>query len=205
MREFIFYSKNARTAGNFNIENLAGAGRIDISCDVIFESFFVSNHMRDNTRLHLIFNGAPDAPKHLEIFPKTLAFGNIGGQQVINQKDIAGVIKKMLFKYKKNEKTEIFPGYFIEKKSFIDVIEDLRKVDKEDKEIYILDRRGEDIRNIKIHKNPVFILGDNEGIPKQELKKLEKLSIKKVSIGSQMYLASQAVIIVNNELDIRGI
>ena len=204
MREFVYYSKSARTAGNFNIENLVAAGRMDIACDVIFESFFVSHHIRNDARLHLIFNGAPDAPKHLEIFSKTLTFGNIGGKQVINREDIAMVIKKMLFKYKKNEKNEVFPGYFIEKKSFTDVIEELKN-DKEDREIYILDRRGEDIRNIKIHKNPVFILGDQEGIPKQELKKLEKLNVKKISIGSQMYLASQTITIVNNELDRRDI
>ena len=64
MREFIYYSKNAKTTGNFNVNNLMKAGRMDIACQIVIMSFFVSHHMRDDVKLHLVFDGAPDAPKH---------------------------------------------------------------------------------------------------------------------------------------------
>ncbi|HTZ42024.1 MAG TPA: tRNA (pseudouridine(54)-N(1))-methyltransferase TrmY, partial [Candidatus Omnitrophota bacterium] len=87
------------------------------------------------------------------------------------------------------------------KKSFLGVLDNLIK---EGNEIYILDKEGEDIRKADISKDCVFVLGDHEGLPKKELKRLKEMS-KKVSIGSKMYFASQTVAVVNNELDRREI
>jgi len=67
-----------------------------------------------------------------------------------------------------------------------------------------LDKKGEDIRKINIPKNCVFIIGDHEGLPKKELKRLKNYC-KPVSIGNKMYFASQTVAVVNNELDYRNI
>jgi tRNA (pseudouridine54-N1)-methyltransferase len=203
MREFIYYSEHARTSGNFDVNNLMKAGRMDIACQFIIMSLFVSNHMREDVKLHLIFNGPPDAPKHLEMFPgENLQSNDVKDRIEISKKDIVGLIKKMLYKCKKEKKTEVAKGYSIEKKSFIDVVEELKE---QGKEIYLLDRRGEDIRELKDNqlKDAVFIIGDHEGIPKHELKKLKKLGIEKISIGRPVYFASQTTIIIHNELDRR--
>jgi len=79
------------------------------------------------------------------------------------------------------------------------LIEELKQ---EGKNIYLLDEKGENIRNMKIEKNPVFVLGDNEGFPNKELKRLKKICIP-VSVGKKIYFASQVVTIVNHELDER--
>ena len=113
--------------------------------------------------------------------------------------DISGLIKRALYKYKKGRKVEALPGVFVEKKSLLDVVKGLQE---EGKEIYVLDLRGEDIRKAEMGKNPVFVLGDHEGIPLKELKRLKR-SLKQVSIGNKLYFASQTVAIVNNELDRR--
>ena len=199
MREFIYYSQKARTTGNFG-DDLMKAGRMDIACQIVIMSFFLSHKLRGNVKLHLIFNGPPDAPKHIEMFPgKRL---NEDSEHDISKKDVAGLIKKLLYKYKKGIKNEVMPGYYIEKKSIIDVVNEMLDSGKE---VFILDKKGEDIREIKIGKNPVFIIGDHDGIPKQELKRLKKMDIKKVSVGEEMYFASQTLTIVQNELDRRGV
>ena len=199
MREFIYYSKHAVTTGNFDLQNLMKAGRMDIACNVIIMSFFVSHAIRQNVKLHLIFDGPPSPPMHLEMWPGK-GLGDIKDKVDISKKDVAGLIKKMLYKYKKGEKNEIFPGYSIEKKSFSSLINDLSE---EGKTIFILDKRGEKLRNAEIPENSVFILGDQDGIPKQELKRVKNLKLKKVSVGPYMYFASQALTIVQNELDLR--
>ena len=198
-REFIYYSERARTVGNFG-DDLMKAGRIDIACQIVIMSFFVSHKLRQNVKLHLLFNGPPDAPKHMELYPgKALAENS---DHDISKKDVAGLIKKLLYKYKPGINNEVMPGYFIEKKGIIELVNDMLT---EGKEVFILDKRGEDIRDVKIGKNPVFILGDHDGIPKDEMKRLKKLDIKKVSIGNEMYFASQTMTIVQNELDRREI
>ena len=92
----------------------------------------------------------------------------------------------------------------IEKKSLIKLVEDFLEAGKE---VYILDRKGEDLRRLKDKelKNAVFILGDQDGIPKQEIKRLKKLGVGKISVGSQMYFASQTMTILHNEMDRRNI
>lgn len=191
MRHFVYFSKNARTSGNFNVNELMKAGRMDIVMHVIINSFFLSHRLRDNVKLHLVFYGMPDPPKHIEI--------QVSPDLEISKKDVAGLIKKILYKYKEGKKTEVFPGCFVEKKSFLRVVEDLLN---KGKEVFILDKTGKDLRGVKIPKDPVFILGDHEGLPKKEVKRLKKIATY-VSVGKKVYFASQIVTIVNNELDIR--
>ena len=188
MRHFIYYSEKARTSGNF--KDLMKAGRIDIVCNVIIQTFFLSNKTRDNIHLHLIFNGQPNPPMHLEIISNP--------ELQISKKDIAGLIKRMLYKYKPNKKTQVFPGCYIEKKSFQQLTKELQN---QNKTIQILDPKGEPLREILSEelKNSVFIIGDHEGLPKKQIKKFKN----KISLGKQTYFASQTMIILNNEMDLR--
>src|SRR3989338_5621128 len=69
MREFIYFSNSARTSGNFSTEKLMDAGRMDIAIHVLINAFFLSHKLREDTKIHLIFNGPPNPPQHLELFP----------------------------------------------------------------------------------------------------------------------------------------
>jgi len=203
MRQFLYFSNKARTSGNFDTRDLMSAGRMDIAIHVFINVFFLSHKMRQDTKLHLIFNGPPDPPKHLELFPGK-AIPETGAESGKNQpdiskKDVANLIKKMLYKYKRDKK--VWNGYNIEKKSLFKVIDEL---EKKGNEIYVLDAKGDDIRNIKIKQNPVFVLGDHESFNKKELKKLKSTGTL-VSVGKPTYFASQVVTIINNEMDRQGI
>jgi len=193
MREFIYFSQAAKTSGNFNTNELMKAGRMDIAIHVVIASLFLSHDVREDVKLHLIFYGQPTPPRHIEI--------QVQKGLDISKKDVAGLIKRILYKYREGKRTEVFPGCWIEKKNFFEVIEQLRE---HGKEIFLLDKSGENIRKAKIGKNCVFILGDHNGLPKKELKRLKKIA-KPVSVGNRVYFASHIVAIVNNELDMRGI
>jgi len=191
MREIVYFSKNAVTTGNF--KDLMAAGRMDIAIHTLISSFFLSHNVRLDVKLHLIFYGPPDPPKHLEI--------EIKPGLEISKKDVGNLIKKMLYKFREGKRTQVFPGCFIERKSFLKVIEELIN---ENKTIYILDKNGGDIRDIKFDKKSVFIIGDHEGLPKKEMRRIKDTAIK-ISVGPKMYFASQTITILNNEFDRREI
>ncbi|MCK9596831.1 tRNA (pseudouridine(54)-N(1))-methyltransferase TrmY [Candidatus Pacearchaeota archaeon] len=193
MREFVYFSQSAKTSGNFDVSELMKAGRMDIAIHSFIQGVFLSHGFRKDAKFHFVFYGQPDPPKHIEI--------QIKDELEISKKDIGNLIKKILYKYKEGKKTEVLPGCFIEKKSFFNVIEELKK---EGKEIFILDKKGKNLREVKIKENCVFILGDHEGLPKKELKRLKETATP-VSVGNKMYFASQVVAVVNNELDYRNI
>ncbi len=192
MAEFIYYSKNAVTSGNFIKEDLMQAGRLDIAINVLISTFFLSHDIRKDTKLHLIFDGPPTPPIHIliEYDPKL----------PISKKDVAGLIKKILYKAPKEKGLllNIFPGCFVEKKSFEALVEEL---DNNGKNVFLLDKKGEDIRKLKISGNEVFILGDQDGFPDSKRHILKR--IDKVSVSPKILFASQVVTIVHNEIDRR--
>jgi tRNA (pseudouridine54-N1)-methyltransferase len=191
MRHFLYFSSKAVTSGNFN--DIMKAGRLDIAFHVVIATFFLSHDFREDVKLHLVFYGMPDPPKHIEM--------QISPSLEISKKDVGSLIKKILYKYKPGKKTEVLPGCFIEKKSFLSVVDELKN---QGNEIFILDKKGEDIRKAEIPKDCVFIVGDQNGLPTKELKRLKNIATP-ISIGNKMYFASHVVAIVNNELDRRGI
>jgi len=186
MREFIYFSGKARTSGNFR--DLMSAGRMDIAIHSLINAFFLSNSVREDVILHLLFYGPPDPPKHLEF--------TYHPNMPISKKDVAGLLKRMLYKCKPNKKTEVFPGCFIEKKSLFDLIEELKN---KGRAIYVLDRNGKELEKSTLG-NSVFLIGDHEGLPKKEIKRL-KQECKILSIGKKVYFASHVVTILNYLID----
>jgi len=198
MREIIYYSRTAPTAGSYIKENLQKSGRLDIAIHTVIASFFLSNKLRNDVKLHMIFAGPPTPPRHLELEPVTE--GKTGMDKIyLSKTNVSIVLKKMLYKYKEGEKRQIFPGFWIERKGFLELVNEM---DKQGRNLYILDPKGEDIREVEIRENPVFILGDHKGLPVKELKRVKKICTP-VSIGKRTYFASQTTAIVNNELDRR--
>jgi tRNA (pseudouridine54-N1)-methyltransferase len=189
MREFIYYSKTAVTAGNMIKDNLMKAGRMDIVCNVIISTFFVSNQMRDDVRLHLVFDGPPKSPRHLVL--------ESNEEMPISKKDVAGLIKKLLYKAEEKEGLKkIFPGGSVEKKSFEKLI---KEMNEEGKRVLVLEKRGDDIRDLKIEGNEVFIIGDQDGFQKDKKKSLKVFD--KLSVSPRVLFASQVLTLIHNEID----
>jgi len=198
MRELIYYSRTAPTAGSYIREDLQESGRIDIAIHTIIAAFYLSHKIRSDMKLHLVFAGPPDPVKHIEMKP--VVEGKTGIDKIyMGKKDVSGVLKRLLYKFKEGEKREVFPGFWIERKGFLEVVKEL---EKEGRNLYILDADGEDIRETDIKENPIFILGDHKGLPDKEFKRLKKMCVP-VSIGKKTYFASQTISVVNNELDRR--
>jgi len=194
MRHFVYFSSSAATSGKaLSGGDLMKAGRMDIAIHSFIQGVFLSHGFRKDTTFHFVFYGMPDPPKHIEI--------TVTDELEISKKDVGNLIKKILYKGREGEKTGVFPGCFVEKKSFLKVVEEL--IEK-GIECFILEKNGESIRKVKIPENSCFILGDHDGLPKKEMKRLKK-SLTPVSVGPKMYFASQTVAVVNNELDVRGL
>jgi tRNA (pseudouridine54-N1)-methyltransferase len=193
MREFVYYSAKAVTAGNLIKDDLKKAGRLDIVCNFIVSVFFTSNAMREDVRVHLIFDGGPNNPRHLVM--------ESNKDMPISKKNVAGLIRRMLYKAKDEEGLrEIVPGCFIERKGFEKL---LRELDSEGKDVLVLEGRGKDVRDLDLRfeekKNSVFVIGDHEGFPSGMKKFLKR--VDGVSVGPRVLFASQVVTVLHNEMD----
>ncbi len=187
MRIFVFYSNTVRTDGNF--KDIYYSGRIDIVVHSIIHAFFISNGLRKYIVFDLILNGPPDPPRRIKI--------ESNPETPWSKKDIATLLSSALKKFnKKREPLYAFPGVFVERKSFREVIEEYKQ---HGRKIYVLDPEGEFIENVKI-ENPVFVVGDFLGIPKKEKRWLKEFSTF-ISLGDIPYFSSQVIMTLNWILD----
>jgi tRNA (pseudouridine54-N1)-methyltransferase len=189
MKQFILYASKAVTTPDFTLDDLPGSGgRMDLVARCICNALWISHDLRRDTCIHVVACGSPNPPVVISFFGDRLRGVSP------DERNIAAWIKKTVALKKKN------PGIRIRKLSFQQLIE---KLASEGNAFYILNEKGIDIGSVKLKANPVFILGDHEGLLREEEEFVERFEHEKISLGSISYLASQCISVVHYELDKR--
>ncbi|RCV65320.1 tRNA (pseudouridine54-N1)-methyltransferase [Methanophagales archaeon] len=188
MKQFIIYARKAVTSPDFTLDDLPGSGgRMDLVARCICNALWISHDLRRDTCIHVVACGTPNPPVVISFFGDRLRGVSP------DERNIAAWIKKTLASKRRN------PGINIRKLSFLQLCE---KLASEGNTFYILHENGMDIANVKLKANPVFILGDHEGLPKEEEDAfVARFEHEKISLGSIAYLASQCISVVHYELD----
>jgi tRNA (pseudouridine54-N1)-methyltransferase len=191
MRTFVLYARKARTDSNFRLDDLISAGRMDLVCRCISSALWLSHNAREDTRLFVVLNGPPKPPV-------TICFqGSKLSKVYVDEMTNAKWIKKILSMKFGKEWLEI-EATKVARKSFQEVLSELEGKN------YVLHEKGEFIENISIDENPIFVLGDQVGLPVAE----EKFALRKgekISLGKRIYLASSCISIINWACDRQGI
>lgn len=198
MREFILRARTAKT-GDFDINDLPAAGRMDIVCNSVSNALNIANELRKDTVMHVILEGSPEPPKLLSFHGDSIA------GMLWDEKSIAVQIRKALLKskgIKQGEKKEISNGLFAEKKSFEALVKE--KI-KEGKHVVYLHNKGKDIRKANLKEDITVVFGDCIGMPRATESLLDRLGAERVSLGPKSLFAAHCIILVHNELDRRGI
>ncbi|ADC64865.1 protein of unknown function DUF358 [Ferroglobus placidus DSM 10642] len=187
MREFLIIGSKARTE-KFSLNDLPGAGRIDILCRCVSSAFFLSHDIRRDVNVYLLLLGPPDPPKVLKIVGKEVKY------MPPDERGIAGLIRKALeIKADKNWKKST-PGIYVAKKGLEELLDEVAS------DVYYLREDGEDIRKLK-DNNALFVLGDHEGVP-EELEEIVLRKAKKIiGIPTKSLMAEHCITIVHYELD----
>lgn len=180
MREFILYSRTGRTDARF--DSLKDAGRLDVVYQCILMAIFMSHALRRDVAFHAILGGPPAPPKELVVDGATLRDVHV------DERTWEDLIRNAL-------SGKSHPGVHVRKNS-------LQQLVKEKSNIFVLEESGESIKTIDLGENPVFVLGDQVGLPKKDEEFILRYG-KKVSIGSRAYLASSCIGIINYILDQR--
>ena len=194
MKEFILLALKARTSPDFNLTKLQEAGNLDLVCQTVLNTLWISNNLRRDTIMHVALNGPEFPPKIISIYGESLKSCEP------DEVTIARCIKKALkegLNLKLNEEKEVSPGFRISKKAFETLVKEKSKTSQ----LIYLHPEGEDIRKFNFDKNITFILGDYIGLPRKTEKLLDRLKAKKIKISPLTLFASHCPIIVHNELD----
>jgi tRNA (pseudouridine54-N1)-methyltransferase len=181
MREFLLYSRMGKTDPHWT--NMHDAGRLDIVYECIVTSLFLSHGLRRDVNFNAVLNGPPNPPLHLHIDGATLY------DVRTDQETWQTILKKTL-------SGKLHPGVTTQKMGF----EVLLKQKAETNAVYVLEEGGKNVETIQFPQNPLFILGDHVGLPKNA----ERFALRfgeKISLGKQPYLAASCITVLNYLLD----
>ncbi len=212
MRKFIIVSHRAKADGNFSLDDLCGgAGRMDVLLRCINAAFFISNNIRKNVEVYIVFSGSGSAPKTIRLVGSELKYLNP------DERSTGALIKNALLKDIKESEIKSTPGIYVSKKNFEDVLKEcilcntrfnvksstdtLSVAEYINCQIIYLKEDGVDIRETKLSDNMSFVLGDEKDLTGDEEKILEKCNVKTVSVGPVSLHASHCIVLVQNELD----
>ena len=196
MREFILRARKAPTAATFSLDNLPGAGHMEVVASCVSNAIFFSNHIREATTINIVMEGGPEPPKNLRIDSSIL--GSLDG---FDERSIAKMIKHALEVGRGlalREERPVDGGITIAKTAFEHLVQE-----RPPENLFYLSRKGTDIRDIALPADPTFVFSDFLSMPKKSEKYLDRLGATPVSLGPRMLFASHCIILVHNELDRR--
>ena len=197
MREFILRARKGPTSPDFNLDDLPAAGHFEVVTHCVSNALFFADHIRDDTVIHIVLDGPSDPPKTVVFDSRTL-----GSLEGFDERSIASAIRRALEVgrgLETNESRESTSGLTVAKRGFERLLQDRRP-----DQLFYLDRKGADIRDVDFGEDPVFVFSDFLSMPKKTDKDLRRLGATPVSLGPRLLFASHCIVLVHNELDRRN-
>lgn len=195
MRTFVIRARKGTVNADQVFSQVGVNGHVEIIAHTLANAFYFSKGMRSDVEVYVVLDSTPD-------FPRTLKFSSNNGLSFpsFHEQAILKVISSALARGNKVTKGDIQTV-----ESGIEIcgfgFDTLMKRLQEHSPVYLLNKKGKDIRLIDFEQQNVFVLSDHLSMPKNSIKGLERRGLTKVSLGRKILFASQCVVLVHNELD----
>ncbi|MEM0202959.1 MAG: tRNA (pseudouridine(54)-N(1))-methyltransferase TrmY [Archaeoglobaceae archaeon] len=191
MRSFLVIGNEAVTEP-FSLNDIPGAGRMDILCRCVSQALFLSHSIRKDVEVFLLLLGKPDPPKVVRIVSNELR------RMSPDERNIAGHIRKALGFKATKDWTETNSGIFVAKKSLEELLLELSKRYS----VYYLREDGRDISEVVSEiKDPLFVLGDHLGVKREDEDVISKFATAVLSVSQLSLMAEQCITIAHYILD----
>jgi len=168
---------------------------VEILAHVLMNALFVSKSHREGVVVHLVLESSQD-------YSRTISFDGAG------LRDLGGFNESALLEnivtaldvgrgLAKDALVNVRPGVTLRTIAFEQLVKELAETSR----LYVLDKKGTDIRSVSFDGPASFILTDHIPMPRKAFNGLKRLGAEKISLGKQMLFASQCVVLIHNELD----
>ncbi|MEX0942247.1 MAG: hypothetical protein WD002_06840 [Pseudomonadales bacterium] len=197
MSEYIVRAHGAPTDPAQLLAGVGSGAHVEYLAQIIVNTLFIAKGHRDDVTLTLVLEKSGDYSRALSI-PGD-AFGSLGG---LNESSLLEVIADSLLEGRhlaKEATVTTSLGIRVAATSFEHIARDRLAAGK----VYLLDRKGQDVRALEVTGDAVFLLTDHIPMPRKLGKSLVRQGAIRVSLGPVMLHASQCVAVVQNELDRR--
>ncbi|HEV8594537.1 MAG TPA: tRNA (pseudouridine(54)-N(1))-methyltransferase TrmY [Thermoplasmata archaeon] len=192
MRRFVLVAHDARTAGDFSLEDLPGsAGRMDLVARCVTASLLVSHGVRADTEFLAVLTGPPRPPRQVRFVGSEIRSLNP------DERSTASLIRKTLNEEGLAERSP-HRGIYVAGRGLRETL------DTRPPPIFMLAEGGTDLRGATLPTDATFVLSDHRDFMEDEETLLRPKITATLSVGPRSLQADQVIAIVHNELDRRG-
>lgn len=193
MRQFVLLAHDAPTEPDFSLDDLPGAGRLDLLARCITSAFLLSHELREDVRLWLVirdrltirFEGA-----HLQgLNPDERSTAALVGAALERADEAVG-----------HEPVESTPGVYVSRRTLEGTLRDCSG----EGTLVRLHEEGPPVVELEPPADPVFVLSDHRSLTADEESLLADLAHESVRLGSRRLHADQAITVAHNYLDTAG-
>ncbi|ARN67697.1 TPA: tRNA (pseudouridine(54)-N(1))-methyltransferase TrmY [Vibrio vulnificus] len=197
MRTFVLRARAAPTNSRALLEGVGNEAHTEILAHTLMNTMFVAQSHRQDVVVHLVLESTKDFSRTIAIHSNEVS--NVGGFHEANLLNIVVRALDASTGMGKEELRNVEPGVTVRTISFERLVQQLA----EDHQLYMLEKKGEFVRDIKFAANPCFLLTDHIPMPKKTFNSLKRLGTQNISLGPKMLFASQCVTLIQNELDLQ--
>ncbi len=197
MRTFVLRARAAPTNSRALLEGVGNEAHTEILAHTLMNTMFVAQSHRRDVVVHLVLESTKDFSRTITIHSNEVS--NVGGFHEANLLNIVVRALDASTGMGKEELRNVEPGVTVRTISFERLVQQLA----EDHQLYMLEKKGEFVRDIKFAANPCFLLTDHIPMPKKTFNSLKRLGTQNISLGPKMLFASQCVTLIQNELDLQ--
>lgn len=195
MKTFVLKARRGTTCSRRIRSQTGGPAHPEVILHTLMNAFFFSNGFRQDVELHVVLDSAAD-------FPWTLRFSGAEGLSLpgFHEEALLTLVGEALGQaegLQKNAVRQIAPGLSVHGHG----LEILLKEWLGQRPVFLLDRKGEDSRTVDFGPDPVFVLGDHCGLPKNTTVSLRRKGARCVSLGKKMLFASQCVVLLHHAME----
>jgi len=197
MRIFVIRARSTPIDSGLFLASVGAEAHVEILAQTLVNTLLLSkDHYRD-VLVYLVLEGASD-------FSRTICFESnqledLGGfHEAAMLASIANALDQSS-RLGKEQQVNTAAGISVRTISFEHLVKELA----EQYPLYVLDKKGTDIRNAPFSQDACFILTDHIPMPRKSFHTLKRLGAENISLGPRMLFASQCVVLIHNELDRR--
>ena len=193
MREFVVVGHDAPTTPEFSLDDLPGAGRLDVLCRCVTSALLLSHDIRESVRVRLVLDGAyvvrfeGSELRHLRPDERSAA-SLIRGALEAREEAIGAM------------EANPSPGVYLGSGGFERAVDDASAAG----ELLVLHEDGDPIVEVDPPTDAAFVLSDHRDFTDDEAAVLREAGARRVSVGPRALHADHAVTVAHSYLDTRG-
>lgn len=190
-RTFVVVAPDGPTTPDFSLDDLPGAGRLDVLCRCVSSALLRSHGIRERADIYLVLGGEFllrfEGRAVRLLHPDERSTGALV-RTALEQK--AGAVGRMA--------VETTPGVHLQRGDLATVL------DRPEGPVFQLHEAGVPVVDRAVPEDPVFVLADHREFAPGTTATLEDAGADRVSLGPTALHADQAITVAHNWLDTDG-